>query len=134
LIGSSIAERYRVDALISAARASALFRAMDLREGAVALKVFYPDFLSVDESHRFVRDSSTLLMVRHPHIVEALGVGSDPARGLTYLARTLVVAGSVQDVQAELGVVEPSVAVRMALHAAPGVGAARRGGVLRGGL
>jgi serine/threonine protein kinase len=134
LIGSTLAERYRLDALISAARTSALFRAMDLREGAVALKVLYPDFLSVDESHLFVRDSSTLLMVRHPHLVEALGVGTDQARGLTYLARTLVVARTVHDVQAELGVLEPTVAVRMALHAAHGVGAAHRVGVLHRGL
>jgi serine/threonine protein kinase len=134
LLGSTIAERYRVDALISAARASALFRAMDLREGAVALKVFYPDYLSVDESHRFIRDSSTLLMVRHPHLVETLGVGTDQARGLTYLARTLVVARTVHQVQTELGVLEPTVAVRMALHAAHGVSAAHRVGVLHMGL
>jgi len=134
LIGATIAERYRLDALISAGRTGATFRAMDLREGTVALKVFYPELTTADENHRFIRDSTTLLMMRHPHLVETLGVGTDAKLRMSYLARTLVVARTLRQVQGELGVLEPKVAVRMALHAAHGVNAAHRVGVMHGGI
>ena len=130
LIGSTLVERYRIDAVLGAATASATFRAMDLREGATALKVFYPEYMRGDAGRRFLRDSSALLMLRHPHLVETLGAGTDTQRGVSFLARTLVVARSLDQTLAELGVLEPTAAVRMALHAARGVNAAHRVGVL----
>jgi len=69
-------------------------------------------------------------MLRHPHLVETLGAGTDAARGLSFTARTLVVARSLDQVLAEIGVLEPVAAVRMALHAARGVNAAHRVGIL----
>ena len=130
LIGSTLVERYRIDAVLTAATASATFRAMDLREGALALKVFYPEYMRGDADRRFLRDSSALLLLRHPHLVETLGAGTDTQRGLSFLARTLVVARSLDQVLAEVGVLEPVAAVRMALHMARGVNAAHRVGVL----
>ena len=130
LIGSTLVERYRIDAVMSAATASATFRAMDLREGATALKVFYPEYMRGEAARRFLRDSSALLMLRHPHLVETLGAGTDTARGLSFLARSLIVARSMDQVLTEIGVLEPVAAVRMALHAARGVNAAHRVGVL----
>jgi serine/threonine protein kinase len=130
LIGSTLVERYRIDAVLGAATASATFRAMDLREGATALKVFYPEYMRGDSGRRFLRDSSALLMLRHPHLVETLGAGTDTQRGVSFLARSLVVARSLDQILAELGVLEPTAAVRMALHAARGVNAAHRVGVL----
>ena len=130
LIGSTLVERYRIDAVLSAQTASATFRAMDLREGATALKVFYPEYMRGEAGKRFLRDSSALLMLRHPHLVETLGAGTDAQRGVSFLARTLIVARSLDQVLAEIGVLEPTAAVRMALHAARGVNAAHRIGVL----
>jgi serine/threonine protein kinase len=130
LIGCTLAERYRVDAVLSAGTASATFRVMDQREGAAALKVFYPEYMQGDAGRRFLRDSSALLMLRHPHLVETLGAGTDTQRGMSFLARTLVVARTLDQVLAELGVLEPVAAVRMAIHTARGVNAAHRVGVL----
>jgi serine/threonine protein kinase len=130
LIGSTLVDRYRIDAVLSAASASATFRVMDLREGAAALKVFYPEYMRGAAGRRFLRDSSALLLLRHPHLVETLGSGSDTQRGLSFLARSLVVAKTLDQVLAELGVLEPAAAVRMALHTARGVNAAHRVGVL----
>jgi serine/threonine protein kinase len=130
LIGSTLVERYRIDAVLTAATASATFRVMDLREGAAALKVFYPEYMRGDAGRRFLRDSSALLLLRHPHLVETLGAGTDTQRGLSFLARTLVVARSLDQVLAEVGVLEPVAAVRMGLHTARGVNAAHRVGVL----
>jgi len=123
-------ERYRIDAVLGAATASATFRAMDLREGATALKVFYPEYMRGDAGRRFLRDSSTLLMLRHPHLVETLGAGTDTQRGVSFLARSLVIARSLDQTLAEIGVLDPVAAVRMALHTARGVTAAHRVGVL----
>jgi serine/threonine protein kinase len=123
-------ERYRIDAVLGAATASATFRAMDLREGATALKVFYPEYMRGDAGRRFLRVSSTLLMLRHPHLVETLGAGTDTQRGVSFLARTLVVARSLDQILAEIGVLDPTAAVRIALHTARGVTAAHRVGVL----
>jgi serine/threonine protein kinase len=130
LIGSTLVERYRIDAVLSAGTASATFRAMDLREGAIALKVFYPEYMRGEAARRFLRDSSALLMLRHPHLVETLGAGTDTQRGMSFLARTLIVARSLDQVLAEIGVLEPVAAVRMALHLARGVNAAHQVGVL----
>jgi serine/threonine protein kinase len=129
LIGATLVERYRIDAVLSAGTASATFRAMDLREGATALKVFYPEYMRGEAARRFLRDSSALLMLRHPHLVETLGAGTDTQRGLSFLARTLMVARSLDQVLAEIGVLEPVAAVRMALHTARGVNAAHKVGV-----
>jgi serine/threonine protein kinase len=130
LIGSTLVERYRIDAVLTAATASATFRVMDLRVGALALKVFYPEYMRGDAGRRFLRDSSALLLLRHPHLVETLGAGTDTQRGLSFLARTLVVARSLDQVLAEVGVLEPVAAVRMGLHTARGVNAGHRVGVL----
>jgi len=130
LIGSTLVERYRIDAVLSAATASATFRAMDLREGATALKVFYPEFMRGDAGRRFLRETSALLMLRHPHLIETLGAGTDMQRGVSFLARTLVVARSLDQILAEVGVLDPVAAVRMALHTARGINAAHRVGVL----
>ncbi|HWP07340.1 MAG TPA: serine/threonine-protein kinase [Polyangiaceae bacterium] len=130
LIGTTLVDRYRVDAVLAAATASATFRAMDLREGATALKVFYPEYMRGDAGRRFLRETSALLMLRHPHLIETLGAGTDTQRGVSFLARSLVVARSLDQILAEVGVLEPVAAVRMALHAARGVNAAHRVGVL----
>jgi serine/threonine protein kinase len=130
LIGSTLVERYRLDAVLNAGTASALFRAMDLREGACAVKVFYPEYMQGDAGRRFLAESSALLMLRHPHLVETLGAGTDTQRGLSFMARTLVIARSVKSVLGDVGVLEPKAAVRMALHAARGVNAAHQVGIL----
>jgi serine/threonine protein kinase len=134
LIGSTIAERYRVEALIGAGRTSALFRAVDQGGKPVALKVFYAEYGSAEDARRMVRDWTTLAASRHPHLVETLGAGTDSPSGMIYLARTLVEARTLRELGAELGVLEPKVAIRMVLHAAHGVSAAHRVGVLHGGI
>ena len=130
LVGSTLVDRYRLDAVLGASAAGALFRAMDLREGACAVKVFYPEYMRGDAGQRFLAESSALLMLRHPHLVEALGAGTDTQRGLSYIARTLIIARSVKAVLSELGVLDPKAATRMALHAARGVNAAHQVGIL----
>jgi len=130
LIGSTLVDRYRIDAVLAAQTASATFRAMDLREGATALKVFYPEYMRGDAGRRFLRESSALLMLRHPHLVETLRAGTDSQNGVSFLARALVVAKSLDQLLAEIGVLDPTAAVRIALHAARGVTAAHRVGIL----
>ncbi|HEY3497320.1 MAG TPA: serine/threonine-protein kinase [Polyangiaceae bacterium] len=134
LIGSTLVDRYRLDAVLGVSAASALFRAMDLREGACAVKVFYSEYMRGEAGGRFLAESSALQMLRHPHLIETLGAGTDTQRGLSFIARSLIVARSIKLVLSEVGVLDPKAAVRMALHTARGVNAAHQVGILHRNL
>jgi serine/threonine protein kinase len=127
-------ERYRLDAVLSAGVAVATFRATDVRGSSAALTLSYPEYLRGDAGRRFLRDAGALLMLRHAHVVDTLGSGTDTQTGASFVARTLTDAESVKDVLGGLGALDPTVAVRIALQAARGLDAAHQVGVLHRGL
>jgi serine/threonine protein kinase len=134
LIGRTLVERYRLDAVLSAGVAVATFRATDVRGGSVALTLSYPEYLRGDAGRRFLRDAGALLMLRHPHVLDTLGSGTDTQLGASFVARTLPDARSVEVVLSELGVLDPTGAIRIALQAARGINAAHQVGVLHRGV
>jgi len=134
LIGETLAERYRLDAVLTPGVAVATFQATDVRGGTVALTLSYPEYLKGDAGRHFLRDAGTLLMLRHPHVVDTLGSGTDTELGASFVARTLLDARSVEAVMSELGVLEPTTAVRIALQAARGLNAVHQVGVLHRGV
>ena len=134
LIGRTLVERYRLDTVLSAGVAVATFQATDVRGGTVAVSLSYPDYLRGEAGKRFLRDAGALLMLRHPHVVDTLGSGTDKELGASFVARTLSDARSVEAVLSEVGVLEPTTAVRIALQAARGLNAAHQVGVLHRGV
>jgi serine/threonine protein kinase len=134
LIGRTLVERYRLETVLSAGVAVATFRATDVRGGTVALTLSYPEYLRGDAGRCFLRDAGALLMLRHPHVVDTLGSGTDTQTGASFVARTFADARSVEGVLSELGVLDPTAAVRIALQAARGLNAAHQVGVLHGAV
>jgi serine/threonine protein kinase len=134
LIGRTLVDRYRLDAVLSAGVAVATFRATDVRGGSVALTLSYPEYLRGDAGRRLLRDAGALLMLRHPHVVDTLGSGTDTQMGASFVARTLADARNVRAILVDLGVLDPTAAVRIALQAARGVNAAHQVGVLHRAL
>jgi serine/threonine protein kinase len=134
LIGRTLVERYRLDAVLSAGAAVATFRATEVRGGSVAVTLSYPEYLRGDAGRRFLRDTGALSMLRHPHVVDTLGSGTDTQLGASFVARTYSEAKSVEAVLSELGVLEPRAAVRIALQVARGLNAAHQVGVLHRGV
>ncbi|HVR20697.1 MAG TPA: serine/threonine-protein kinase [Polyangiaceae bacterium] len=134
LVGTTLAERYRLDGVLAPGIATATFRATDVRGGTVALTLSYPEYLGGEPGRRFLREAGALLMLRHPHVVDTLGSGTDTQLGASFVVRTLTDARSVEAVLSELGGLEPQAAVRIALQAARGLGAAHQVGVLHRGV
>jgi serine/threonine protein kinase len=134
LIGRTLVERYRLDTVLAAGVALATFQATDVRGGIVAVTLSYPDYLRGETGKRFLRDAGALLMLRHPHVVDTLGSGTDMELGASFVARTLSDARSVEAVLSEVGVLDPTSAVRIALQAARGLNAAHQVGVLHRGV
>jgi hypothetical protein len=116
LVGKTLIERYRLDMVLSAGVAVATFRATDVRGGTVAVTVSYPEYLRGNAGRRFLRETGALLMLRHPHVVDTLGSGTDTQLGVSFVARTHSEAKSVEAVLGELGVLDPAAAVRIALR------------------
>jgi serine/threonine protein kinase len=134
LVGKTLIERYRLDMVLSAGVAVATFRATDVRGGNVDVILSYPEYLRGDAGRRFLRESGALLMLRHSHVVDTLGSGTDTQLGVSFVARTHSEAKSVETVLSELGVLDPAAAVRIALQVARGVNAAHQVGVLHRGV
>ena len=94
LIGTELADRYRVDSLIGVGGMGAVFRATGLEGGeALALKIVLPDRLADGGTivPRFLREARLAARIEHPHVVRTLDFGRwGPDRDRYYLAMELV--------------------------------------------
>ncbi|HSK05185.1 MAG TPA: serine/threonine-protein kinase, partial [Kofleriaceae bacterium] len=91
MIGTTLGERFRIDARLAAGGFGAIYRATDLRSGReVALKVLHAA-LTADPLlvARFRREGETLASLRDPHTVTAYELGEAPD-GTLYLAMELL--------------------------------------------
>jgi serine/threonine-protein kinase len=90
-LGQTIADRYRLDSLLSAGGMGVLFRARDTREGRdVAVKTLKPVHASEpDRVARFLRETTIASQVVHPNVARALGVWTDAA-GVPFLIMELL--------------------------------------------
>lgn len=89
-LGTMLADKYRVDALLGEGGMGRVYRAFHvLLERDVALKVLRPEFASNDASRaRFVAEARAANVVRHPHVVDVLDVGVD--RGVPFIVQELL--------------------------------------------
>jgi TonB family protein len=92
LAGRTLADRYRVDAVIGRGAMGAVFRAMDLRlDRAVAVKVVTVEDDGAGEARvRFRREAQAAARIRHPHVVAVHDFGTDAALGLDFLVMELL--------------------------------------------
>jgi hypothetical protein len=78
-LGQIVAERYRLDAVLSSGGMGVLYRAFDpVTQCDVAVKMLKPSHaLDADRVARFVRETRIASLVEHPNIARALDVWAD---------------------------------------------------------
>jgi serine/threonine protein kinase len=129
LVGKTLGEGYRLDALIGQGAMGAVYSATTVSGAEVAVKTLSPQVVG-DHSQRFLRESELVRGLKHPHVVRTLDSGADEATGLLFLVMPLVKGRDLDHVLDELGALEPETAVRIALQAARGLSAAHRIGII----
>jgi serine/threonine protein kinase len=129
LVGSTLGEGYRLEALIGQGAMGAVYRATAVTGAEVAVKTLNPQVVG-DHSQRFLRESELVRGLKHPHVVRTLDSGADHGTGLLFLVMPLLKGRDLDHVLDELGALDPETAVRIALQAARGLSAAHRIGII----
>ena len=130
LIGTTLCDRYDLEALIGQGAMGAVFRA-HVRDGRkVAVKTLSVELMTGDSSQRFLRESELVRGLEHRHVVRTLDAGVDTQAGLLFLVMPLLQGRDLDRVLEELGALEPEIAVRVAMQAARGLAAAHRIGII----
>ena len=131
LVGVTLDERYRLDALLGEGGMGAVFRATHLAmERKVAVKLLKPHLVN-DENQlqRFAREARSTLKVDSPHAVKVLDFGVTPHKDYYMVLEYL----DGRTVQRELDVDGPFTAkrvVHIARHSLHALGAAHRSGLV----
>src|SRR5262249_47893508 len=98
MIGTTIADRYRVDAQIGIGGMGIVFRAHDVRlERDVALKVIAPHLIQEDKARtRFLREAQVLAGLSHPNIVTVYDLVEDAPTGAVCIVMELLHGASLR--------------------------------------
>src|SRR4051812_6849082 len=76
LIGRTVDDRYRIDALLGEGAVGAVYRVLELSTGRVrALKRWNASALDPQVRDRFLRETNALDTLDHPNIVKVLAAG-----------------------------------------------------------
>ena len=128
--GATVADRYRIEALVGVGGMGMVYRAHDHRlDLPVALKLLRPEIAAGDQAERrFVRELVLARQVSHPNVVRIHDLGEDGA--LRFLTMDFVDGRSLQEVLREDGALPPERAVEIACEITEGLGAAHREGVV----
>jgi len=91
-VGTILAGRYAIRRVIGAGGMGAVYEAENTVTGRrVALKVMLPRAASIDTApERFLREARAASRVEHPHIVDVLDAGQNPADGCWYIVQELL--------------------------------------------
>ncbi|GAA1060469.1 serine/threonine-protein kinase [Agromyces bracchium] len=91
VLGSILADRYRVDGLIGRGGMAAVYRADDLALGRrVAVKVFTASAEGIDDADRRRSETALLASLTHPALVTLYDAAKDPASRREFLVMELV--------------------------------------------
>lgn len=119
LRGGDVVGGYRIESFLARGGTGQVFVATDLEaERKVALKVVAPIGLVSRARERVLREVEAAARVSHPHLVQVLGWGEDPERGLLYCAMRLARGPTLADILEEFARTgPPSVPMRARLVA-----------------
>lgn len=138
LVETTVAARYRVEAVVAEGGSGLVYRAADLVDGvAVALKVLKPSDAAGDAAltltEEFVRERDTLARVEHPAIVRGHGQGEielPGGRRTVYLALEWVDGKELDRWLKGRGPLPPAEAVALLAPVFQALSAAHRAGVV----
>jgi serine/threonine-protein kinase len=128
--GSIIADRYRIEDILGTGGMAVVYRATDMElEEQIALKVFLQVVQHKDGLMRFRREMKLSRKLVHPNIVRIFEFGL--WRGARFITMELL-KGDVLErfLKRSGGRVPPGTAMRLAMQAADGLGAAHKAGVV----
>jgi serine/threonine-protein kinase len=131
LIGTVVAERYRVEGVLGTGGMGTVYLAEhELMEKKVALKVLHPTLAVVASvMERFQHEAVALSRIEHPNVVNATDFGKLP-NGAYYLALQYVEGRDLAQVLKQETALEPERAARIALQVARALDAAHSEGIV----
>lgn len=131
LVGSVVAERYRVEKLLGEGAMGAVYRAEHVHmQKAVALKVLHQWMSQNPEVvRRFEREAVAAARIEHPNVAGATDFGR-LADGSFYLALEFIAGKSLAQLMAEVGPMSPERACKIAAQIASALGAAHGAGIV----
>ncbi len=130
LIGTIIADRYRVDELVASGGMASVFVAFDTRlERNVAIKLIHPH-LAQDPSFRdkFIQEARIAARVSHPNLVNVFDQGEQD--GQLFLAMEYVQGITLRDALKDFGALGANRALDLFEQILLGLGAAHSAGIL----
>jgi serine/threonine protein kinase len=130
LVGQRVGGRYLLEAVLGYGSSGGVYRASDRGLTTVALKILDPSLLFTDVVHRFEREAHVVTRLRSEHVIPTLAAGEDTTLGVLYLMMPLLQGRDLDSVLSEHGALEPEIAVRIAIQAARGIGAAHALGII----
>ncbi len=96
LLGTALAGRYVIDALVSKGGYAAVFRGVDQHlSRRIALKVLLPSKTTITEQEHFLREARIAAVLDHPNIAPILDYGKDGPS--VFLVMPLYTAGSLRN-------------------------------------
>ncbi|MCB9592643.1 MAG: serine/threonine protein kinase [Sandaracinaceae bacterium] len=133
--GTVMGDRYRLTRLVAAGGMGAVFEAHDEQgDRAVALKLLHPELTADrDVRRRFRRESSVLMALDHPCIVDVLDVGASDDE-LLFSVMELLQGETLQQLLGREGPLSPGALLPIVEGIAAGLGAAHDHGVIHGDL
>ena len=131
LLGTVVADRYQVQALIGRGGMGAVYRAEHVHmKKVMALKILHPAMsLNAEVVARFEREAVAAGRLRHPGIVTATDFG-DLGDGSFYLALEFVDGKSLSDVLAKTGALDEERAMGIAYQMTLALSAAHAEGII----
>ncbi|MBL8603596.1 MAG: protein kinase [Myxococcales bacterium] len=98
-LGSTLAEKYRLDRIVGRGGMGVVFAATHLWTGRpVAVKLLHPEYArDTGLVKRFLREARAAAGLRHPNVVDVLDMGAEPD-GTVYLVLEMLVGESVDQV------------------------------------
>ena len=131
LVGSVIADRYRIEKLLGEGGMGRVYLAQHVRlPQKAAIKVLHPSMVTeVDAVARFNREAANAAKIDHDRVARVFDYG-DTSDGLVFLAMEFVPGRTLRDMIGELGKLPPARAANITFQIAEGLDAAHRIGII----
>lgn len=128
--GEVLESRYRIDRAIARGGMSTVYRCLDLRLGrAVAAKVMDGDYLDDPISRdRFTREARAMAQLRHPNVLSVYDFSSTGEH--IFLITELITGGTLGELLAESGPLDPATATIMLRSVLQGLSVAHDNGLV----
>jgi serine/threonine protein kinase len=133
LVGAVLAGKYELQTLLGEGAMGAVYKATTPDGRLVAVKTLLAaarEQLGPEALTRFVREAQVSSSVKNPHVVEVLDAGHDEQVDVAFMVMELLNGEDLDQLLVRTGALSPEVAVRIALQAARGLGAAHKQGIV----